>query len=112
MRLSRWLPLMLILGFLAIVYRLTAPPGLTWQHGGADGAELALVAQRAGVAHPPGYTLYALLGWAFIHVSGARPVVAMQWLSHLAALSACGLLGVAAYRLVVRCALPSARIAG
>ena len=43
------------------LYLASAPPGLTWSHFGADGAELLTAALTNGVPHPPGYPLYMLL---------------------------------------------------
>jgi len=34
----------------------------------ADSGEFQLVAATAGVAHPPGYPLYTMLGWLFAHL--------------------------------------------
>ncbi len=55
-----------------IVYRLTMAPGL----GFIDSGELATVACMLGVAHPTGYPLYTLLGWAFsrLPLAGAEIV--------------------------------------
>jgi hypothetical protein len=58
---ARWLPTPLFLaagvGFLAL-YLLTLAPGLL----PADNGEYQLVAAALGVAHPPGFPLYTLLG--------------------------------------------------
>jgi len=45
-----------------LVYLPTMAPTITWQHGGADSGELAAAVVTAGVAHPPGYPTYLLLG--------------------------------------------------
>lgn len=52
-------------GIAFLLYITSAPPGLTWAHFGADGAELLAAALSNGVPHPPGYPLYILLlqGW-------------------------------------------------
>lgn len=52
-------------GLAFFLYVASAPPGLTWAHFGADGAELLTAALSNGVPHPPGYPLYILLlqGW-------------------------------------------------
>nr|HID12726.1 DUF2723 domain-containing protein [Anaerolineae bacterium] len=40
----------------------------------ADSGEFQLVAATAGVAHPPGYPLYTMLGWLFAHLAvGPNP---------------------------------------
>jgi hypothetical protein len=48
-----------------LLYALSAAPGLTWAHQGADGGELLAAAVTNGVPHPPGYPIYMLLlqGW-------------------------------------------------
>lgn len=48
--------------FALSLYILTLPPSLTWAYGGADGGELATAVYTLGVAHPPGYPTYVLLG--------------------------------------------------
>ena len=60
-----WLVPLIIAGLAFFFYYFSAPPGLTWSHFGADGAELLTAALRNGVPHPPGYPLYILLlqGW-------------------------------------------------
>ena len=40
---------------------MTAAPGLTWAHFGADGGDLLAAAAVHGIPHPPGYPLYLLL---------------------------------------------------
>jgi hypothetical protein len=47
------------------VYLRTAARTITWANGGADGAELSAAAYVLGVAHPPGYPLYLLVGHLF-----------------------------------------------
>ena len=57
-----WL-LALVAGSAALVlYAATASPTITWRNGGTDSGELALAAWTLGVAHPPGYPTYSLLG--------------------------------------------------
>lgn len=46
------------------VYVLTLAPDLTWAHYGADGGDLIAASFTGGVAHPPGYPLYLMLGRA------------------------------------------------
>lgn len=54
--------LALALGALAaLVYALTAPPGISWKHSGEDGPEFAAIGICLGISHPTGYPLYALL---------------------------------------------------
>ncbi len=47
------------------VYIMTMPSGLTWAHYGVDGGELITASFTLGVAHPPGYPLYVVLGKVF-----------------------------------------------
>ncbi len=47
------------------LYGATSAPGLTWQHDGVDGGDLVSAAYSLGVAHPPGYPTYLLMGKAF-----------------------------------------------
>ena len=112
---SRWhiLLALLIAAALISLYAVTAPPGLTWEHGGVDGGELALASARLGVAHPPGYGLYTLLGALFVRLPlPGTPIQHMQILSHLLALLSCALTGLTAWRLAVENALPLPNVIG
>ena len=106
---------LLILGgcCLITIYSFTAPSGLTWQHSGTDGGELALAVYSLGVAHPPGYPLYVLTGWLWGNLTPfGSPAGRLQMLSHIS-----GVLGVfftgtviyqlcdQKYRLYLACAL-------
>lgn len=85
---------------LATIYHLSAPDGLTWRYGGADGGELALAVGKLGVAHPPGYALYVLLGNLVSRFApGDSLAVRLQWLSHLAAAGAVGTIWLVTARL-------------
>ena len=55
-------------GFALWLYWLTAAPGLTWAHYGADGGDLLAAAMVNGVPHPSGYPLYTFLlrGWLWL----------------------------------------------
>ncbi|HEX7879530.1 MAG TPA: hypothetical protein VF720_08975, partial [Candidatus Eisenbacteria bacterium] len=45
--------LALVAGVLAfLLYTLTSPAGISWEHSGEDGPEFAAVAKVLGVAHP------------------------------------------------------------
>ena len=48
-----------------VVYLATLAPTITWRHEGADSAELIAASYTLGIAHPPGYPTYVLLGKAF-----------------------------------------------
>ncbi len=60
LRLAPWL----VFVFALFVYLLTLAPGLSWAHNGADGGDLVAASFSGGIAHPPGYPLYLLLGRA------------------------------------------------
>ena len=47
------------------LYLRTLAPTITWVHNGTDGGELTAAAATLGVAHPPGYPTYVLLGYLF-----------------------------------------------
>jgi hypothetical protein len=51
-----------------VLYARTAAPTITWQNGGADSGELVTASYTLGIAHPPGYPLYVLLGkgWSLL----------------------------------------------
>lgn len=51
-----------------VVYGLTLPPDLTWAGGSIDGGELITASVTLGIAHPPGYMTYVLLGKLFSFV--------------------------------------------
>ncbi len=82
------------LGALAL-YWLTLSPGLL----PADAGEFQLVAARLGVAHPPGYPLYTLLGKAFTLLIPANPARGLNLFSAVTAALAVTLVGRAARRL-------------
>jgi hypothetical protein len=48
-----------------VVYVLTIAPSITWRNYGVDSGELASVVHSLGIAHPPGYPLYILVGKLF-----------------------------------------------
>lgn len=48
-----------------VCYWLTLAPTITWEHDGVDSGDLITAAYTLGVAHPPGYPLYTLLGKLF-----------------------------------------------
>jgi tetratricopeptide (TPR) repeat protein len=55
-----------------------------------DGPELIAAADCLGVAHPPGYPLYTLLGWLVLRLPLAEPAFGMNLLSGLFGALACG----------------------
>jgi len=48
-----------------------------------DGPELIAAADCLGVAHPPGYPLYTLLGWVALHLPFGEPALRMNLMSAL-----------------------------
>ena len=53
-------------GCLALaVYLLTVAPDITWANFSSDGGELITASVTLGIAHPPGYPTYLLLGKLF-----------------------------------------------
>jgi len=87
-------PILIACAVLVITYRFTAPSGLTWEHGGVDGGELALASYAFGVAHPPGYGLYTLLGWVVMRLPVGTPIQAMQIYTSITAVIAAAVLGL------------------
>ncbi|MBW2254956.1 MAG: DUF2723 domain-containing protein [Deltaproteobacteria bacterium] len=80
---------------LLTLYALTMPRTVTLEDSGL----FLLVAHSAGIAHPPGYPLYALLGRLFSLLPMASPAVAVHWLSAACGVGTCLLLWRVAYRL-------------
>lgn len=71
-------------GFAFVLYLLTAAPGLTWAHFGADGGELLAAAVTNGVPHPPGYPLYMLLLQGWLWLTGLLlPTTDVAWRGNL-----------------------------
>lgn len=98
--LASLLPLALALGALAL-YLKTAAPTITWQHGGSDGAELSAAALVLGVAHPPGYPLYLLLGHLFTYLPVGEVAFRVGLVSVLSASVGVGLVAYLAGRLAI-----------
>lgn len=73
------------LGALA-VYGATVCPTVPF----GDGGELIAAAACLGVAHPPGYPLYTLLGWLALQLPLGEPALRMNLLSALCAALTCG----------------------
>ncbi|MDX1614219.1 MAG: DUF2723 domain-containing protein [Candidatus Promineifilaceae bacterium] len=62
-----------------IAYLLTLSPDLTWRFASSDGAELIAASYTFGVAHPPGYPTYVVLGRVFSWL----PFGSVAWRYHL-----------------------------
>ena len=82
-----------------VVYVATMAPDLY----SLDSPELAAAAYRLGIAHPPGYPLYTLVGWLFSHAFPIGNVAfRMNLLSALFGTAACALVYALALRLTTR----------
>lgn len=78
-----------------LLYFATLHPSLP----GGDSGEFIAVAHELGIAHPPGYPLYTVLGHVWIVLlSFADPAWAMNLLSALTQATACGVLTTATAR--------------
>ena len=82
----------LLIGF--AVYAATASPGVL----PADAGEFQWVVNELGVAHPPGYPLYTLLGWAFARLPLGAPAFRVNLYSALVAALTLAVIGHAVRR--------------
>ncbi len=71
-----------------LTYRLTSYPTVSW----VDSGVMAAAAKTLGIANPPGFPLYMLIGHLFTLIPLGSVVARLQILSHLGAIAA--LLGV------------------
>lgn len=83
----------LFAGLLAL-YGVTMPHTVTLEDSGL----FSLAAHTAGIGHPPGYPLHAILGWLFTRFPAASPAVPVHALSAVAGALAC----VVAWRVGMR----------
>jgi hypothetical protein len=82
---SPWVVDLLTVGApLVLLYSWTASRDL----GTVDSGELAVVCARMGIAHPPGYPLYTLLGRLACMFPSVRPILALNLLSAVIAAAA------------------------
>lgn len=51
--------------------------------GAGDSAELALAAGRGGIPHPPGYPLWVMAAWLFVHAPGLSLLGDLGWRTNL-----------------------------
>jgi hypothetical protein len=79
-----------------LVYALTVEPSLPT----GDSGELISAAYVFGVAHPPGYPLYMLLGYLVSHLPGGSPALWMNLLSAFLDALAVGVVFLTIHRLV------------
>jgi hypothetical protein len=73
------------------LYLHTAARTISWAHGGGDGPELSAAAAVLGIAHPPGYPLYLLLGHLFAQLPVGEVAFRVGLLSAVAAAVGAGL---------------------
>ena len=65
-----------------------------------DSGELISAAYVGGVAHPPGYPLFTMMGWVATHLWPGSPAVIMNFLSALFQAATVGLVGLLTARLI------------
>ncbi len=80
-----------------LVYFQTSAAGLTWQHGGDDGGDLAAAVVLDGVPHPTGYPLYIYSGKLLL-VLASDPTRALSLTSALWGALSAGVLSLVVYR--------------
>lgn len=73
------------------IYLLTLAPDLTWANGAYDGPELVTASATLGVAHPPGYPTYIVLGKLFSLLPLGTVAFRYNLFSAVAAAAAVGL---------------------
>lgn len=83
------------MGVALVVYRLTLAPDLTWANAASDGGELITASVTLGVAHPPGYPTYLLLGKLFSFLPLGTVAFRYNLFSAVCAAIATGLLAAA-----------------
>ncbi len=87
--------------FAFALYARTASPTITWANGGIDSGDYATAVATLGIAHPPGYPLYILLGQLFVRLPWAtEPAGRLALMSAFGAALGIGLLVLASRRLV------------
>ncbi|GEM_PF-2947343 len=77
-----------------IVYLVTLAPAIP---PGFDSAELISACAVGGIAHPPGYPLYTMLGWLLCSLKLAAPALTMNAFSALCSAAACACLAFGLY---------------
>lgn len=74
------------------VYLITLAPDLTWANGATDGGELITASITGGIAHPPGYATYVIIGKLFSLIPLGTVAFRFNLLSAICAAAAVGLL--------------------
>jgi len=87
--------LLLTLGALGL-YAATMGQTLVLEHGGSDGAELAVAVHTLGIPHPTGYPTYVLLAQAFQSIPWGSLVSRLNLFSACAAALTVGLVSLSA----------------
>ncbi|MGI9251171.1 MAG: glycosyltransferase family 117 protein [Pseudohongiellaceae bacterium] len=86
--LNEWLPALAIVAIVFVVYVFTAPRTVTLEDDGL----FIMASIDAGVAHPPGYPLYTMLGHLFAHLPVEPSAYRIHLLSGLLGAMTCGIL--------------------
>ena len=86
-----------------VAYLATLAPSIV----AGDAGELAAAAATFGIAHPPGYPLWTLLGHVASMLHAAQPVLALNVMSAAAAAAAAGLIVILLEALTGRLLLPA-----
>lgn len=79
---SHRVPLVLLVVYTLFLFLVLPWRGIQW----GDGLEFVAVSSHLGVAHPPGYPLYTVLGWLFLWTPASEPYHAMVALNRVALL--------------------------
>lgn len=90
--LQQVIPPLLLLALLGGSFVLTLAPTLTWAHAGGDGGDLISAAYTLGIAHPPGYPTYVLLGKLFTLLPVGGVAYRLNVMSAVGAIVAAGAL--------------------
>jgi Tfp pilus assembly protein PilF len=69
-----------------------------------DSGELITASESLGVAHPPGYPIYTLLGWSFLRLPLGEPALRMNLMSACFGALACGVVARLVYAWTQRAA--------
>ncbi|MFN8498488.1 MAG: DUF2723 domain-containing protein [Anaerolineae bacterium] len=99
------MPILVALVFLAL-YAATVAPGIL----PADSGEYQLAAATLGIAHPPGYPLYIMLGWLFTRLTPGDPAWGLNLLSTLLAAATLAVVALGVQSLPLGAKTPFTRV--